>query len=98
VRLKGFFVTILLLLSFAARVEAYTANKVFFEFRKNGTFRIYVNYTVPELKEYRSAYVTFDNKKAAEKFYFDLLRGADFHPRKPADRTFVSPVLEPAPW
>ena len=81
----------------APRAQAYSANKVWFEFRPNGIFRVYVNYTVPELKEFREAYVEFRAKKEAERFYWDLVRGADFYPPDPAGRRFQSrpPVAEP---
>ena len=59
---------------------SYTANKVWMEFRPNGRYRVYVNYTIPALKELRESYVEFSKKREAEKFYFDLLRGADFYP------------------
>jgi len=77
---------------------AYTANKVWFEFRPNGLFRVHVNYTVPELKEYREAYIDFRRKQAAESFYWDLVRGADFYPSNPKARRFVAPVMKPSPW
>ena len=82
----------------AGTAEAYTANKVWFEFRPDGRYRVYVNYTVPELKEFREAWVDFTKKKEAERFYFDLIRGADFYPPDPKARRFVNPVMKPDPW
>lgn len=81
----------------AAPALGYSANKVWFEFRPTGIFRVYVNYTVPELKEFREAYVEFQNKKEAEQFYWDLVRGADFYPPDPKGRRFESrpPIAEP---
>ena len=77
---------------------AYSANKVWFEFRDRGVFRVYVNYTVPELKEFREAHVDFRSRAKAEKFYWDLVRGADFHLPDPNTRRFTKPPLEPDPW
>ena len=76
----------------------YTANKVWFEFRPDGRYRVYVNYTVPELKEFREAWVDFAKKKEAERFYFDLVRGADFYPPDPKARRFTNPAMKPDPW
>lgn len=77
---------------------AYTASKVWFEFRPSGIYRVFVNYTVPELKEVREAYVEFRQKKAAESFYWDLIRGAHFYPSDPGIRRFEAPPLDPTPW
>jgi hypothetical protein len=82
----------------AGVAQCYTANKVWFEFRRDGHFRVHVGYTVPELKEYRESYVDFARKKEAERFYWDLVRGADFFPSHPESRRFVQPVAQPEPW
>ena len=76
----------------------YTANKVWFEFKPRGGFRVYVNYTVPEIKEFREAYVEFTDRREAEKFYWDIVRGADFYPGNPQSRRFVNSPLKPVPW
>ena len=76
----------------------YTANKVWFEFRPDGRFRVHVNYTIPELKEFRDCWVDFAKRKAAERFYWDLVRGADFFPPSPEQRTFKVPKQGPEPW
>lgn len=81
-----------------ATAGAYTANKVWFMFKPYGGYRVYVNYTIPELKEYREAYVEFVNKKAAEKYYWDLVRGADFYLPEPESIRFTNKALEPDPW
>ncbi len=77
---------------------AFTANKVWFEFQPNGGYKVIVNYTVPELKEFREAYVVFYNKKSAEKFYWSLVRGADFYPAEPYKLEYQAPKLRPDPW
>lgn len=78
--------------------QAYTANKVMFMFKPYGGYRVYVNYTIPELKEYREAYVEFVNRKDAEKYYWDLIRGADFYLPEPDALRFSNQALEPEPW
>lgn len=83
---------------FSANAEAYTANKVAFEFMQNGSYRVMVNYTVPELKEFRESYVIFKKKKEAESFYWKLVKGADFYPDDPKLTRFIPPKTEPAPW
>ncbi len=100
-RMKKTLASLLTLTAFlaaAGTARAYSANKVWFEFRPTGIFRVYVNYTVPELKEYRESYVEFKKKKDAERFYWDLVRGADFFPPDPAARRFAAPPMTPDPW
>ena len=80
------------------KASAYTANKVAFEFIQDGRYRVTVDYTVPELKEYRAAYVLFKQKKAAEKFYWSLIRGADFYPQDPSLVRFIQPKVAANPW
>jgi hypothetical protein len=75
-----------------------TANKVFFEFLPNGIYRVSLLYTVPALKELREAKVEFRNKKEAEGFYWDLVRGADFSIDRHTERTFIDPPLVADPW
>ena len=89
---------LVLLASWAGQASAYTANKVWFEFLPTGIYRVHVNFTVPELKEFRESYVEFTKKKEAEKYYFDLVRGADFYPPDPKSRRFVAPPAKPDPW
>lgn len=78
--------------------DAFTANKVWFEFRPNGNYRVYVNYTIPALKEFREAYVDFTKKKEAEAYYWDLVKGADFYLPDSKNRQFVEPPTESEPW
>jgi hypothetical protein len=77
---------------------AHMANKVWFEFRPNGRYRVHVNYTIPEMKEFREAQIEFTKRADAEKYYWDLVRGADFYLPNPASRQFVKPALAPVPW
>jgi len=79
-------------------LQAFTANKIWMEFRDNGRYRVYVNYTVPELREFREAYVEFSKKQEAERYYFDLLRGADFYVPDARSREFKNPEAKPEPW
>jgi len=78
--------------------SAYTANKIWLELRPNGRFRVNVDYTVPELKERRLAYVEFSHKKDADQYYFNLLRGADFYVPDAKEIEFKQPPLQPEPW
>lgn len=80
------------------RAEAYTANKVWFEVRESGRFRVNVTYTVPALKEFRESWVEFRSRKLAEAFYWNLVRGADFYPGDSATHKFSPPKLQPQPW
>jgi len=89
---------IFLYCSWADKAEAYTANKVWFMFKPMGGYRVYVNYTVPELKEFREVYIEFSNKKAAETYYWDLIRGADFYLPDPKTIRFTNKAMEPEPW
>ena len=84
--------------SWSAVASAYTANQVTFEFRPNGTYRVYLYYTVPALKEFREAAIDYSNRKKAEKFYFDVLNGADFYIDDQGQAEFVNDALEPSPW
>ena len=77
---------------------AHTANKIWFEFRDDGRYRVYVNYTVPELKEFREAYVDFKNRRKAEAYYWHLVRGGDFHRGTPDTTHFHTPPVGPDPW
>lgn len=78
--------------------KAYTANQVTFQFLDNGRFRVNLYYTVPALKEFREAYVDFENRKKAEAFYFDVLRGADFYLEDEPETKFINEPLAPSPW
>jgi hypothetical protein len=77
---------------------AYTANKVEFEFMQNGRYRVTVSYTIPELKEFRESYVLFIKKKEAERFYWQLVRGADFYPDDPQLVRYLPPKSQAIPW
>ena len=78
---------------------AHSANKVWMELRANGRFRVWLNYTVPELKEKRESYVEFSSKKEAEKFFFDIVRGADFFSGDASARSFRNQeLLKSVPW
>ncbi len=83
---------------FSELAQAYTANKVSFDFLENGLYRVNVYYTVPEVKEFRQSYVLFKKKREAEIFYWKLLRGADFYPENPELTRFVQPRMKPEPW
>lgn len=81
-----------------SELYAFSANKVWMELRSNGRFRITVNYTIPELKEFREAWVEFSRKADADAYYFDLIRGADFYVPKAAARSFSTQSGSLDPW
>ena len=76
---------------------ALTADKVWFEFHP-GFYRVYVKYTLPTLKVWRIAYAEFGSKRSAEKFYWSLVRGADFSLVDPKKIRFPTPKTRPDPW
>ena len=91
-------ILLILCLFFGNIAYGFSANKVWFEFRSNHAFRVYVSYTIPALKEIRESYIDFKTKKEAEKFYWDLVQGADFYPGDPQQKRFSKPPLQPRPW
>lgn len=92
------FMVFLVFAAWASEAYAFTANKVWFEFRPRGRYRVTVNYTVPALKEFRESYAEFTNKKEAEKFYWALVRGADFFPADAGNIKFVTQPAVAEPW
>ena len=96
--IKKYSVLTFLLMVFSSRAVAYTANQVAFEFRPNGIYRIHLYYTVPDLKEFRESTVEFTSRAKAEKFYFDVVRGADFYVDENAETQFVNDPMSPSPW
>lgn len=88
----------LILFLWPSMAMAYTANQVSFEFRPQGIYRVYLYYTAPALKEYREATVEFVSRQKAEKFYYDVLRGADFYINDQGKTEFTNEPLAPKPW
>jgi hypothetical protein len=82
----------------AQSLWAHSANMVWFEFMDDGRYKVIVGYTVPELKEFRESYVIFRSKQKAERYYWALVRGADFYPSNPESIRFQNPKLQPRPW
>lgn len=75
-----------------------TANKVWMEFRDNGRYRVYVNYTLIEDRSYREAYAEFSTKREAERFFFNLVRGAEFTHGDVKNVKFRRQTATPQPW
>lgn len=92
------FIVFLFFASLTSEAFAFTANKVWFEFRPRGRYRVTVNYTVPALKEFRESYVEFTSKKEAEKFYWAMVRGADFFPADAGKFKFIRQPAVAEPW
>jgi hypothetical protein len=76
---------------------ALTANKVWFEFHP-GFYRVYAEYTIPELRQLRTAVGEFRSKKQAEKFYFSLIKGGEFKINSHGEIVFPKEPTEPQPW
>jgi len=85
------------LLLWTSPAFAYTANRVWFETRPEGIYRVNVNYTVPALREFREAQVEFRSRAEAEAYYWDLVKGADFYLPETAARRFLPPSKQ-SPW
>ena len=83
---------------FSSSARAYTANTVNFEFLHAGRYRVTMSYTIPEILEFRESYVEFTSYKEAKRFYFDLLRGADFYPSDPKKLRFGKTPPAPEAW
>ncbi len=96
--MRRFWLGWLLLLLMAEPSFAYTANKVWLSRINSGVLRVTVEYTVPALKERRQSYVDFTNETEAQKFYSDMVRGADFYYDNPSKRSFENPPPQPQPW
>lgn len=77
---------------------AYTANQVSFEFLANGAYRVNLYYTIPALREFREASIEFSERRQAEKFYFDVVRGGDFFINSRGEVEFNNGQLSPSPW
>lgn len=88
-----------LLLTWGTTAHGFSANLVWFEFRKDGHYRVYVNYTIPALKQLRESYVDFQSRKKAEAFYWDLIKGGEFYPPSPESVEFEPKKKpKPEPW
>ena len=94
-----FAIFVLALFFVSSKGLALTANKVFFEFwPQKSMYRVKVHYTIPHLKEAREARVEFRSKAKAERYYYSLLKGADFYLSDPKTIRFIKPTLKQDPW
>ena len=76
---------------------AFTANSVSFETLDRG-WRVYVEYTIPQIKELRQAFVEFRSYEKAAEFYWKLVRGANFYLTPGGKIKFITPPKTPDPW
>lgn len=76
---------------------ALTANRVWYEIHPR-VIRVYVSYTIPEIKETREAFSEFKDPKKASRFYWDLVRGAEFYLNSSERIRFKNPSGQPDPW
>jgi hypothetical protein len=88
----------IILTSFTPQALSATANQAMLEVTPKGFYRVRVQYTVPELKEFREAAVMFKSQTEAEEFYLKVIRGADFYLDSTQKIEFRNPPLEPQPW
>ena len=88
----------LILLIDGTEAMGYRASKVWFKFLSNGKMRVITRYTIPELRESRETSVEFYSRKKAEAYYWQLVKGGEFYPPKPANTRFPIVPLGPSPW
>jgi len=75
----------------------FTANRVAYRFFTN-KIRVYIYYTIPEIKQYRTAYADFKSLKKATAFYRKLLRGATFYLTNEEEVRFEQQRPQSDPW
>lgn len=63
-----------------SRAYGLAANKVWFKTLAPGRYRVYVNVTIPELKQFREYHVDFRSYRKASAFFWQAVKGADFYP------------------
>lgn len=63
-----------------SRAYGLAANKVWFKTLSPGRYRVYVNVTIPELKQFREYHVDFRSYRKASAFFWQAVKGADFYP------------------
>ncbi|NRA64113.1 MAG: hypothetical protein HRU19_06485 [Pseudobacteriovorax sp.] len=95
-KLRKYIVCCLLFVSDWA--TAFTADRLRMEVFHGPGYKVIVTYTIPGLREFREATVTFATRKEAEAFYINLARGADFDPTDPYRLTFPPAKDKPNPW
>lgn len=77
---------------------AHTANKVWFKRIGPSRYRVYINSTLPELKEFREYHVDFNSQKKAIKFYWEIVKGADFYPTSKKNNRYQTKPSVLDPW
>ncbi|MCB9229342.1 MAG: hypothetical protein H6618_07000 [Deltaproteobacteria bacterium] len=95
-----FLIMTVVMMSYTRLSFGLTANRVSFEFHQN-FYRVVIQYTLPELKEFREAVAEFRSFKRANDFYWKILRGADFYLGEPGLIRFVpdnKTKTKPQPW
>ena len=88
---------VLLFLSEERTIYGLTADKVRWEI--NPTFiRIYIDYTLVELKESRRAIVELKDADRARQVFWKLVNGADFQLDEVKKIRFINSNEKPDPW
>lgn len=90
------FLTVLLIVAGGDKAYGLAANKVWFKILAPGRYRVYVNVTIPELKQYREYHVDFRSFRKASDFFWQLAKGADFYP--PRKNQFQTKPDDYTPW
>lgn len=89
---------ILIFSLYSNKAFSLTANKVWFDTFLS-FYRIKIEYTIPELKELRTAEIKFNNYQIATKVYWNLIRGADFILSSKKNKIeFINQDKKPSPW
>lgn len=92
----GLLLGLAMLLSEAAYGLA--ANKVWFKVLAPGRYRVYVNVTIPELKQFREYHIDFRSYRQASEFFWELVNGADFYPPSKNRNRFSKKPEGYKPW
>mgnify|MGYP001344164512 CR=1 FL=1 len=98
---RNFFVRLVVCLVFLfsplSHLWGLTANEVRWEFHPK-FIRIYITYTVIELKELREAQIEFKDPKKAREVFWKLVEGADFQLDKVDKIRFTESHQKPESW
>lgn len=89
------------MLFFSPPSWGFTADKTWFEFRKDGSHRIKIRYINLQLLKYQEASVDFISKPEAELFFNQIIKGIDFYFGPTGNLVFPpqnQQGIPPLPW
>lgn len=84
-------------LGLSSKAYALRANKVWFEYHPV-FFRVYIEYTLPNIRELRSAYAEFRSFQKAKDFYWKVVQGGEFFLDDPQIVRYPPTTNEADPW